>query len=67
MDDKYPLDKLLKHPLAIVTYAAVVVVILYYMMSPYQKCMRVQENPPYDLAKRQASDFCIRNSGNSSW
>ena len=65
-DDKYPLDKLLKHPLALVTYAAVIIVILYYVMSPYQRCLRLWTdyevttvNQTRAAAKNTAKFICV--------
>ena len=64
MDDKYPLDKLLKHPLSMVTYAAIVVVILYYIMSPYQKCTRWLNQTDPELGKAGVTQICL---GRTSW
>ena len=40
MDYKGALLKLLKHPLTLIVCAGLVVVGLYYLMSPYQGCLR---------------------------
>jgi len=41
MDDKDAFFALLKHPLTLIVCAALVVLALYYIMSPYQECLRI--------------------------
>ena len=61
--DKERKDAFWKHPITIIICAALVVVGLYYLMSPYQKCTRMMMESDY-MTKAGAVEICIERT---SW
>ena len=39
-DNKNNLDKVIKSPIFLILFISVIIIILYYIISPYQNCLR---------------------------